>query len=71
MDAQTPDIDHKNISTREEITFLLECYQVPTYSYCELHSLERLNASLADWPLLQETLEPLLRAVQATRFDQA
>jgi hypothetical protein len=70
MDAQTPAIDHKNINTREEIAFLLEGYQASDFSYRELHSLQRLTASLADWPLLRETLEPLLRAVQPPRSDK-
>jgi hypothetical protein len=70
MDFQQIDID-RHIPPPEDLTFLLEHYQLQTFQYLELQRKQAVLAAIADWPLLTETLLPLLHRVEAAKLGKA
>lgn len=71
MDFQQIEVARQTVKPQEDLTFLLEHYQLKSFQYSELQHEQAVLASVADWPLLSETLRPLLQLVEAAKFDKA
>ncbi|MNE85142.1 hypothetical protein D3C80_1821080 [compost metagenome] len=71
MDLQQIEADRQTVEPQEDLTFLLEHYQLKSFHYSELQHEQAVLASVADWPLLSETLRPLLQLAEAAKLDKA
>ncbi|MGV8842311.1 MAG: BcsR/BcsP family cellulose biosynthesis protein [Pseudomonas sp.] len=71
MDFQQIEADRHAPSPPEDLTFLLEHYQLTAFQYSELQRKQAVLAAIADWPLLTETVLPLLPRVEAVKLNKA
>ena len=70
MDFQQIEVDRDVAKPQEDLTFLLDHYQLKTFRYSELQREQAVLASVAYWPLLNETLGSLLQLVDAVKLDK-
>lgn len=71
MDFQQIEADRHVPTPPEDLTFLLEHYQLTAFQYSELHRKQSVLAAIANWPLLTETVLPMLHQVEAVKLDKA
>jgi hypothetical protein len=71
MDFQQIEVHRQTVKPQEDLTFILEHYQMKPFRYSELQQEQAVLASVADWPLLSETLRPLLQLVEAAKLAKA
>ena len=71
MDLQQIEADRQTVKPQEDLAFLLDHYQLKSFHYSELQHEQAVLASVADWPLLSETLRPLLQLAEAAKLDKA
>lgn len=71
MDLQQIKVDRHASTTPQDLTFLIEHYQLTAFQYSELQRKQAVLAAIADWPLLTETLLPLLHRAEVGKLDKA
>lgn len=71
MVFQHIEVDPQPAPSQEDLTFLREHYNLNNFQYSELQHEQAVLASVADWPLLSETLRPLLQLVEVAKLDKA
>jgi hypothetical protein len=71
MDFPQIAVHRQTVKPQEDLAFILEHYQLKPFSYLELQQEQAVLASVADWPLLSETLRPLLQLVEAAKLAKA
>ncbi|MDM8349907.1 BcsR/BcsP family cellulose biosynthesis protein [Pseudomonas sp. sp1636] len=71
MDFQPAEVDRPALQSQEDLSFLLEHYQLKAFHYSELQHEQAVLAAVADWPLLNETLRPLLQVIETVNLVKA
>ncbi|CAD5109610.1 cellulose biosynthesis protein BcsR [Zestomonas carbonaria] len=56
--------------SRDDIARLLLRYQMPAFQYVEIQKLQDVATAVAEWPLLQETLLPLVELLESRSLGQ-